>query len=101
MSRFSNTFLVSTRNRAGYTAPVIARLGGLATQFSCNLNVTADAKGQAWANFAEAGPGFRFRWNAMPRSLVFSLDLLKGHYLLDGRGGYTDVRAGIWYAFTR
>jgi hypothetical protein len=104
VSRFDNTFLGSFRNRFGYTPPTVGTLGGLQTQFYWNGNATVDTKRQAWANFLETGPGFRFRWDWMPRSLLFSIDLVRGHYLLDyapkGRN-YTDVRGGLWYAFSR
>ncbi len=104
MSRFDNTVLISTQNRGGYTAPVLDSLGGLETQFYLNGNLTGDARQQPWANFAEVGPGVRFRWKGMPRSLVFSVDLLYGYYLLGPNGGrtsYNDIRAGFWYAITR
>jgi hypothetical protein len=104
MSRFSNTLLLSTRSRSGYTAPVVRKMRDLETQFYCNASATLDTKRQGWANFLDVGPGFRFRWKAMPPSLVFSVDLLWGHYLIEGysRGqGYRDIRAGIWYAFSR
>ncbi|MCP5113328.1 MAG: hypothetical protein GY953_21050, partial [bacterium] len=104
MSRFSNTFLTSTRNRLGYTPATIEKLAGFQPQFYWNANVTLDAKSQIWANFVETGPGFRFRWKGMPRSLIFSIDLLQGYYLKEGhpRGRkYSDIRAGFWYAFSR
>jgi tetratricopeptide (TPR) repeat protein len=104
MSRFDNTFLASTRNRFGYTAPVAEALGGLQTQFYWNGNVTLDTKRQPWANFVETGPGLRFRWKSMPSSLVFSIDLLRGAYVIgdNPRGrDYYDIRAGFWYAITR
>lgn len=104
MSRFSNTFIASTRNRFGYTTATLEKLGGFQPQFYWNGSVNLDAKSQAWANFVETGPGLRFRWKGMPRSLVFSIDLLQGFYLIDGnpRGQkYTDIRAGFWYAFSR
>ncbi len=104
MSRFSNTFLVSTRNRAGYTAATMDALGELQLQAYWNGNLNADARRQAWANFADTGPGVRFRWRSMPPSMSFSVELLRGHYLL-GNGaptrGYQDVRVGAWYAFSR
>ncbi len=104
MSRFDDTLLFSTQNRVGYTAPVVERAGGLETQFYCNGNLTADARQQNWANFGEVGPGMRFRWKGMPKSLTFSVDLLYGVYLLEPTvhgSSYTDVRAGFWYAITK
>ena len=104
LSRFNNTLMGSFRNRLGYTAPTVDALGGLQTQFYWNGNATVDVKRQDWANFAEQGPGIKFRWKWMPRSLLFSLDMLRGHYLLENNPTgqhFTDFRAGLWYAFTR
>lgn len=104
MSRFSNTVLGSFRNRFGYTLPVAAAVGGLETQFYWNGNLTVDSKRQIWANFVESGPGFRFRWKPMPRSMFFTVDALRGRYLIEGhpRGrDYYDLRGGMWYAFSR
>ncbi len=104
MSRFNNAVLGYARNRFGYTPPVSKSLGSLETQFYWNANLTADTKRQLWANFAETGPGFRFRWKALPKALVFSVDLLRGLYLIEGYPGgrsYYDFRVGFWYAFTK
>jgi tetratricopeptide (TPR) repeat protein len=104
MSRFNNTFLGYSQNRLGYTPPVLTTLGGLETQLFCNGNLTADAKQQDWANFIDFGPGVRFRWSGMPKSMVFSVDFLHGVYLLKNnpRGAnYNDIRAGVWYAFSK
>jgi hypothetical protein len=104
MSRFGNTFLVAARNRFGYTPPPVKALGGLRTQLYCSGNATFDARQQAWANFVEIGPGLRFRWKSMPKSLIFSVELLRGEYLIMGGPswrGYYDLRAGFWYAITR
>jgi hypothetical protein len=104
MSRFNNTLLGYSQNRFGFTPAEAEALGGLQTQLYWNGNLTADTKHQHWANFAETGPGVRFRWRAMPKSLVFSVDFLHGTYLMSGgpRGAsYNDFRAGVWYAFTK
>lgn len=104
MSRFANTVLLGTRNRAGYTAPVAEALGSLETQLYWNVNATVDTKRQNWANFLDTGPGVRFRWKAMPPPLVLSVDLFWGRYLMTGYPDgpvYRDLRAGIWYAFSR
>ena len=104
MSRFSNTVIGSTHNRLGYTAPTIEALGGFQTQFYWSGNANVDSKRQPWANFVETGPGLRFRWKTMPKSLVFSIDLLRGQYLLSSNPSgqdYYDIRAGFWYAITR
>lgn len=105
VSRFGNDSLAYSQNRLGYTSPPIARLGGLQTQIYLNGNVTVDVKRQPWANFVEAGPGVRFRWSWMPPSLVFSVNVMRGAYLLNAgnpRGpNFNDLRIGFWYAVTR
>jgi Tfp pilus assembly protein PilF len=104
LSRFDNTVLGSFRNRVGYTVPAIDKIGGLQTQLYWNGNATVDTKRQDWANFAEHGPGLRFRWKLMPPSLFFSVDMLQGYYLLKNNPQgqrFEDFRAGLWYAFTR
>jgi tetratricopeptide (TPR) repeat protein len=101
VSRFQNDFLVTSQNRSGYTLPAI---GGLRSQLFANTNITLDIKRQYWANFAEFGPGLRFRWAGLPPSLVFSVSLLRGVYTrnIDNprRPNFFDLRAGFWYAFT-
>ncbi len=105
LSRFGDDLLFYWRNRGGYTAPVLRRLGGLATQWCWNWNGAADARRQYWANFLESGPGLRLRWEAMPPSLVFSLDWLRGAYTLNRgnprRPNFWDWRVGFWYAASR
>jgi len=105
VSRFGNDFLVYSQSRFGYTPPPIAALGGLATQVYWNGNTGVDLKREYWANFVEFGPGFRFRWQAMPKPLIFSMNLLRGVYTLNRdnprRPNFWDVRAGFWYAFLR
>ena len=59
-----------------------------------------DDERQAWANFAEIGPGLRFRWAALPPALAFSVNALRGVYLQTGKS-FNDVRVGFWYALTR
>ncbi len=102
ISRFQNDFLIYSQNRFGYTLPP---LSGLRLQVCGNANVTTDAKQQYWANSAEAGPGVRFRWDALPQSMVLSAGLLRGAYTRNEgnprRPNYIDVRAGVWYAATR
>jgi tetratricopeptide (TPR) repeat protein len=100
LSRFDNDFLLYWQTRAGYTLP---NAGPLRWQLYANANITADARGQAWANIGEIGPGLRFRLVPMPAT--FSVNLLRGAYT---RGGYeprgpnfSDVRIGVWYAFSR
>jgi tetratricopeptide (TPR) repeat protein len=97
ISRFGNDTLAYTQNQAGYTVRPFA---GFRVQLYGNANVTVDSKRQAWANFAEAGPGLRIRWAAMPPALVFSVNALRGAYLQTAKS-FSDVRVGFWYALTR
>jgi len=99
VSRFDNDFLFYSQNRFGYT-PV---LGALETQFYWNLNITADQKREAWANFWETGPGIRFRLASMPSSLYLTVNYLRGTYTIAGDPygpRFNDLRAGFWYAIT-
>ncbi len=102
VSRFDDDFLVYSQNQTGYTLPPA---GGLLAQVYWNTNVTFDTRRQTWANFYEAGPGLRFRWSSLPPALVFSVNLLRGSYLMTVEPGrprtFNDVRAGFWYALTR
>jgi tetratricopeptide (TPR) repeat protein len=105
ISRFQNDFLMYWQNRTGYSPRAIRSLGVLQTQFYWNTNLVRDTGRQYWANFVELGPGVRFRWAAMPRSLSFTVNYLRGSYTLNQgnpRGpNFFDLRAGVWYAFTR
>jgi hypothetical protein len=98
VSRFSNSGLFYTQNKFGYTT-----MPGL--QVYWNANLTAGARGEYWANFAESGPGVRVRWAGLPEALYFSVDVLRGVHTSNhgnsGRPNFTDVRAGFWYAFSR
>ncbi len=105
ISRFQNDMLFYSQNRAGYTLPSAEGMGGLQAQLYWNGNVTTDRLHQYWANFAETGPGLRFRFRNLPKSLLFSVNFLRGAYLVNvdnpRRPNYFDLRIGIWYAFTR
>ena len=103
VSRFQNDVLLYSQNRAGYT---FARSeSGFQAQLFLNLNGTTDRLNQYWANYAEAGPGVRFRVPGTPRSLLFSVSFLRGVYTNNEdnprRPNFFDLRAGFWYAFTR
>jgi Flp pilus assembly protein TadD len=106
VSRFQNDMLLYSQNRVGYTiAPAEDFLGGLRAQVYWNFNVTADREHQYWANYVETGPGLRFRSANMPKSLLFSVNVLRGAYLVNAgnprRPNFFDYRVGFWYAFTR
>jgi tetratricopeptide (TPR) repeat protein len=101
VSRFSKDTLLYSQNRAGYT---LRAREGLHAQLYLNLNVTADARGQYWANYAETGPGVRFRIEALP-AFLFSVNAMHGSYFVNQgnpRGpSFNDVRLGMWYAFSK
>jgi Tfp pilus assembly protein PilF len=105
VSRFGNDTLLYSQNRAGYTLRAAEMLGSFHIQFYWNANATVDATGQYWANYVETGPGVRFRFEGMPQSLLFSVNVLRGAYLINQgnpRGpNFNDVRVGIWYAFSK
>lgn len=105
LSRYEHDMLAVVQNRIGYTSPPIAGLAGFQWQVLLHTNFNADARGQYWANFVEIGPGYRFRWDWMPRSLYFGAMTLAGNYtVMEGnpRGPrYRDFRVGLWYAITR
>ena len=94
VSRFGNDTLAYLQTRTGYKLHHNA-------QAYWNFNTTSDAKRQAWANFVEQGPGVRLRISA----LVFTVNMLQGLYTIREGNPYPpvfrDVRAGVWYAFTR
>jgi Flp pilus assembly protein TadD len=104
VSRFQNDMLLYWQNRLGYTLAPVSALGGFQIQLFWNQNLTADSGGQYWANYSESGPGIRFRWEGMPKSLAFTANYMRGNYLVNegnpGTSNFTDVRAGFWYAFT-
>jgi hypothetical protein len=102
VSRFNNNLLLYSQNHFGYTLP---QLGPMQLQLFWNGNVTKDYKGEGWANFVEQGPGFKLHVEGMPKSLALTVSALKGTYLQRGANPngphFTDLRAGLWYAFTR
>jgi Tfp pilus assembly protein PilF len=100
ISRFGKDSLLYQQMRVGYTAGSLA----LRAQFHWNANVTVDSKRQGWANFAETGPGIRFRTSMMPASMFVTVDLMRGVYLIHGgysQPNFVDLRLGVWYAVTR
>jgi Flp pilus assembly protein TadD len=103
VSRFQNDLLFYTQNRSGYTFSKSESLGFQA-QLYLNYNATVDRLHQYWANYAEIGPGLRFRFSGLPKSMLFSVNYLRGAYLVNQdnprRPNFFDLRAGFWYAFT-
>ncbi len=100
VSRFNNDAMLYSQSRGGYTfgAP------GLRAQLFWNANLTLDDQRQYWANFVETGPGLRFTAAFLPPSMYFTVSALRGAYLVNAgnpRGpNFTDIRAGVWYAFS-
>jgi tetratricopeptide (TPR) repeat protein len=105
VSRFQDDMLYYSQNRAGYTFAPAEGFGGLQEQLYWNGNATADRLHQYWANYVETGPGLRFRFRDLPKSLLFSVNFLRGAYTINldnpRRPNYFDLRIGIWYAFSR
>jgi tetratricopeptide (TPR) repeat protein len=105
VSRFQNDMLLYSQNRTGYTLPAAEGAGGLQAQLYWNANFTTDRLHQYWANFVETGPGLRFRFRDLPKSMLFSVNFVRGVYTVNldnpRRPNYFDLRIGVWYAFTR
>ena len=105
VSRFQDDLLLYSQNRAGYTFAPWEGFGGFQSQLYWNGNVTTDRLREYWANYAETGPGFRFRFRDLPKSVLFSVNFLRGVYLVNldnpRRPNFFDLRIGLWYAFTR
>lgn len=104
VSRFQNDLLFYSQNRAGYTFAKSESFDGLQAQIYWNFNGTVDRLHQYWANYVESGPGVRFRFAALPKSMLFSVNALRGAYTVNQdnprRPNFYDLRAGFWYAFT-
>ena len=97
ISRFNRDWLLYSQSRGGYR---ISR----DLQVYWNGNFTVDWKGQYWANFVETGPGIRVSASLFPGSMWLSGNLVRGAYLINAgnlrRPNFTDMRLGVWYAFT-
>ena len=104
VSRFNKDWLLYSQNRTGYTFRSAESFGGLHGQLFWNWNVTIDQLGQYWANYVETGPGVKFRFEAMPQPITFSVSALRGAYLVNQgnprRPNFNDVRIGLWYALS-
>jgi tetratricopeptide (TPR) repeat protein len=104
VSRYANDLLLYTQTRIGVTPPRIGALGFFQSQIFWNNNIIRDSRNWDWANYVETGPGLKFRWPWMPRSLVFSVSALRGAYTVPQfyrRPNFMDLRMGFWYAVTR
>jgi len=104
VSRFQNDLLFYSQNRAGYTFSKSESYAGFQAQLYWNFNGTVDRLHQYWANYVESGPGVRFRFANLPKSMIFSVSALRGAYTVNQdnprRPNFYDLRAGFWYAFT-
>ena len=80
-------------------------VAGFHAQFYWNANATVDMLGQYWANYAETGPGMKFKFEHFRAPMIFSVNLVRGAYLTNvdnpRRPNFNDVRIGVWYAFSR
>jgi tetratricopeptide (TPR) repeat protein len=105
VSRFSNDSIFYSQNRTGYTFAQAEAFAGFHAQIYWNWNAAGDTKRQYWANTVETGPGVRFRFEGLPAGMRFSVDALRGAYLINAgnprRPNFNDLRVGIWYALTR
>ncbi len=101
VSRLRNDLITYSQNKAGYRT----KLAGIPTQIFWSASMTFDARRQQWANFAEIGPGFRLHPPGLPPSVTLTVSAVRGIYTInDGnprRPNFNDVRAGVWYAFTK
>jgi len=99
--RFDNDTLFYSQNRFGHDLP----FDKIMAQLYWNWNTTFDVKHEYWANFFETGPGLRFRFPQLPKSMAFSINMLRGDYLIMAGNPHPqvfyDLRLGVWYAFTR
>ena len=70
-----------------------------------NWNLVADTSREYWANTWETGPGIRIRVPGVRPPMNFSLDFVRGVHLSNRgntrRPNYFDVRAELWYSFSR
>jgi Flp pilus assembly protein TadD len=103
LSRFDNNLLTYSQNRTGFRLAASER--GLQVEAYLNTNLTLDARRQAWANFAEFGPGLKARWPGLPAGMSFRADFLRGVYTRNQGNihapNFWDFRAGVWYALAR
>lgn len=101
ISHFDDDQINYSQNKVGYTSV----LGGFKMQTFWTANITFDVKSQYWADFAETGPGVRFHLPFMPAAMSLMLNAAHGVYLRNegnpGRPNFNDLRAGVWYAFTK
>ncbi len=100
--RFDRDWLFYSQHRAGRT---FALGENTSAQLLFNLNYTRDFKNQYWANTTEYGPGIKLHLPGTPRNVYLSTDFLRGVYKSNpyylNLHGYSDIRVGFWYAFSK
>lgn len=105
LSQFDHDVVAYHQMRTGFTVRPWRALGGLQTQWFLATHLITDSRRQYWANAVEAGPGLRFRWNRMPPNWLFSVNWIRGRYLLmennPNERMYNDLRLGFWCTFFR
>ena len=101
VSHFQNDLVNYSQNRVG--RPV--RVAGFTADAFLGANLTFDARGRYWATFTEFGPGLRFRPRGFPAAASVTVSAVRGVYLINEgnprRPNFSDVRVGVWYAFTK
>ena len=102
LSRFNHDALAYFQYKPGYRLP---NKGPLKAQVYMNWNLVADTSREYWANTWETGPGIRIRIPGIRPPMNFSLDFVRGVHLSNKgntrRPNYFDLRAGLWYSFSR
>ena len=102
LSRYGNNLITYAQTRLGYRVP---QLGWLRSQLFWNAHVTFDRRGHYYANFAEFGPGLRFRLPRVSPPLDVTISALRGAYLINHlnprRPNYYDLRIALWYSLAR
>jgi hypothetical protein len=102
LSRFNHDALAYFQYKPGYRLP---NQGPLKAQIYLNWNLVADSSREYWANTWETGPGIRMRVPGVRPPMSFSLDFVRGVHLSNRgntrRPNYFDLRAGLWYSFSK
>jgi Flp pilus assembly protein TadD len=103
LSRFGHNAVLYAQTKTGYQLPA---KGGLSHQPYLAVNLVADARGDAYNNLAEFGPGYRFayeKWRGFHAYFV----MLRGIHTIEGRrsrrtgpAGFWDARLVLWYSKT-
>ncbi len=102
LSRYSRNVIAYWQMRPGWRLPGGARWR---SQLFWNVNLTADRRREYYANFAEIGPGYRFRLPQFSRPVDVTVSALRGVYLINAFNPrpphYYDLRVALWYSLAR